>query len=125
MSKIIFEDIFDVRSLNEDGKKFDRVNRLHCKGTTSYVDVILDVNCELYDIQAGDRTNIVLANTLSLSGIPDDGVFNPDNSPSLADNFDYVMHGRVFAIKHIEGQRIEINASFGGLLLRIVGEQGI
>ena len=51
MSKIIFEDIFDVRSLNEDGKKFDRVNRLHCKGTTSYVDVILDINCELFDIR--------------------------------------------------------------------------
>ena len=124
MSQILFDDIFDVRALNENGKKFDRVNRLHCKGTTYDVDVVLDVNCELFDISAGDRTNIVLANTLSLDGTPDDGSYNPDSGPSLADNFDYVMHGRVFTIKHVEGQRIEIHASFGGLLLRIIGEQG-
>lgn len=44
-------------------------------------------------------------------------------SPSLADNYDYVMHGRVFAIKHIENQCVEVQASFGGLLLRLRGEQ--
>lgn len=39
------------------------------------------------------------------------------------DQYDYVMHGRVFSVKHIENQRIEVQASFGGLLLRIKGEQ--
>jgi DNA-directed RNA polymerase I, II, and III subunit RPABC3 len=39
------------------------------------------------------------------------------------DNYDYVMHGRVFSIKHIENQRVEVQASFGGLLLRLQGEQ--
>lgn len=33
------------------------------------------------------------------------------------------MHGRVFVIKHIENQRVELQASFGGLLLRLHGEQ--
>lgn len=33
------------------------------------------------------------------------------------------MHGRVFAIKHIENQCVEVQASFGGLLLRLRGEQ--
>ena len=33
------------------------------------------------------------------------------------------MHGRVFHIKHIENQRMELQASFGGLLMRIRGEQ--
>jgi hypothetical protein len=33
------------------------------------------------------------------------------------------MYGRVFAIKPIENQRIEMQASFGGLLLRLRGEQ--
>jgi DNA-directed RNA polymerase I, II, and III subunit RPABC3 len=39
------------------------------------------------------------------------------------DTYDYVMHGRIYSIKHIENQRIEIQASFGGLLLRLRGEQ--
>jgi hypothetical protein len=42
---------------------------------------------------------------------------------SLADNYDYVMHGRVFNIKHIEKQCVEVQASFGGLLVRLRGEQ--
>jgi hypothetical protein len=39
------------------------------------------------------------------------------------DSYDYVMHGRLFSIKHIESQRVEVQASFGGLLLRLRGEQ--
>lgn len=44
-------------------------------------------------------------------------------TPSLMDNYDYVMHGRVFSIKHIENQCVEVQASFGGLLARLRGEQ--
>jgi DNA-directed RNA polymerase I, II, and III subunit RPABC3 len=120
---ILFEDIFDVRALNENGKAFERVNRLHCRGTTFDVDLLVDVNCELFDITAGERINVVLARTLSLDGTPDDGTYNPHMGPSLADSYEYVMHGRVFNVKHIEGQRIEIQASFGGLLFRATGEQ--
>jgi len=39
------------------------------------------------------------------------------------DDFEYVMHGRVFSIKYTDNQRIEVQASFGGLLLRLRGEQ--
>ena len=40
-NQIIFEDIFDVHTLNENGKSFERVNRLHCKGVTYDVDLVL------------------------------------------------------------------------------------
>jgi hypothetical protein len=43
--------------------------------------------------------------------------------PSLMDSYDYVMHGRIFSIKHIENQCVEVQASFGGLLCRLRGEQ--
>lgn len=43
--------------------------------------------------------------------------------PSLADSFEYVMHGRVFKVSHKEGQIIEILISFGGLLMRMIGDQ--
>jgi len=63
--------------------------------------------------------------TLSLDGTPDDGLYNPSQQPSLADSYEYVTHGRIFAIKHIDGQRVEVQASFGGLLLRLRGEQAL
>ena len=33
------------------------------------------------------------------------------------------MHGRIFKISHKEGQTIEVLSSFGGLLMRMIGEQ--
>lgn len=66
-----------------------------------------------------------VCSTLSLDGSPDDGIYNPHPGPSLMDSYDYVMHGRVFGIKHIENQRIEIQASFGGLLMKIKGQQSL
>ena len=39
------------------------------------------------------------------------------------DNYDYVMHGRVFKILHTEALNVEVFASFGGLLFKLKGEQ--
>jgi DNA-directed RNA polymerase I, II, and III subunit RPABC3 len=60
-----------------------------------------------------------------LNGQPDDGNYNPSHgsSSSLLDNYDYAMHGRVFSIRHVERQCVEVQASFGGLLCRLKGEQ--
>ena len=35
---------------------------------------------------------------------------------------EYAMHGRVFNFAHKEGNRVEIDVSFGGLLMRIAGD---
>jgi hypothetical protein len=101
MSQILFEDIFDVKGLNENGKKFDRgslfwfrflfivyiqsfllnvVDRLHCKGTTYDVDLVLgknfdylwlssilfypfclDINAELFSLKIGERISVTFA----------------------------------------------------------------
>lgn len=42
---------------------------------------------------------------------------------TLADNYDYVMHGRVFDISYGKEGVIEIAISFGGLLCRLTGDQ--
>lgn len=76
--QILFDDIFDLRTMNDHGKKFEKINRLHCKGTTYDVDLVLDVNSELFSTKIGDRINISLASTLSLDGTPDDGSYNPN-----------------------------------------------
>jgi DNA-directed RNA polymerases I, II, and III subunit RPABC3 len=123
-SNILFEDTFDVRALNENGRKFERVDRLSCKGTTYDVDTIVDVNRELLVVRPNDRLNLALASTLRVDGAPDDGKYRPlSQEANLSDSYDYVMHGRVYSIKQDENQNLEIQASFGGLLFRLRGEQ--
>ena len=76
-------------------------------------------------MKAGERVAIVLASTLDLSGASDGGTYNPSTGRSLADNYDYVMHGRVFEIKHIDALRIEIQASFGGKIYKLINYNSI
>ena len=87
------------------------------------MELILDVNSELFDAKGGDITTIALASTLALDGSQDDGSFNPYPGPSLLDSYDYVMHGRLFKIEHVDAQVISLSASFGGLLFNLKGEQ--
>jgi DNA-directed RNA polymerases I, II, and III subunit RPABC3 len=80
-----------------------------------------DVNSELFAAKAGDKLDVALSS--SLTGMADDGNYDPQLSSPLLDKFDYACHGRVFNIKHIEDQNVEVQASFGGLLMKLVGEQ--
>jgi|UniRef100_A0A7S2U8S9 DNA-directed RNA polymerase I, II, and III subunit RPABC3 len=121
----LFEDIFEVTALNPEGKKFERVNRLAATGTTFECDLLLDINCEIYKVLEGDKMTLVLASTLSLDGSPDDHFsFQPNSTePTLADNYDYVMHGRIFDVGYKKDGVVVIAASFGGLLMRLTGDQ--
>lgn len=121
MNQTIYSGDFDVRVLNENGKKFERVNRLHCRSDNA--ELVVDVNAELFPVKANDKLHVLLASSLSLTGEPDDGSYDPSPTHTIADNYEYVMHGRVFLMKHIENQQMEVQASFGGLLFRIRGDQ--
>mmetsp|Transcript_6284 Transcript_6284/g.9129 ORF Transcript_6284/g.9129 Transcript_6284/m.9129 type:complete len:148 (+) Transcript_6284:59-502(+) len=121
----LFEDIFEITTLNPDGKRFDRVNRIAATGTTFECDLLLDVNCEIYSLLDGEKITFVLASTLNLDGSPDDHFSyqpNPGES-TLADTFEYVMHGRVFDITYKKDGIVVVAASFGGLLMRLTGDQ--
>ena len=49
--------------------------------------------------------------------------YQPNTEPTLADNYEYVMHGRIFDISYQKEGRVIIAASYGGLLMRLTGEQ--
>lgn len=120
----LFEDIFEVTALNPEGKRFDRVNRIAATGTTFECELLLDVNSVIYKIRENEKITLVLASTLHLDGSPEDHFsYNPSNEPTLADNYEYVMHGRVFDVKHQKDGAVVIAASFGGLLMRLIGDQ--
>ena len=70
MSSVLFEDIFNVKDMDPEGKKFDRVSRLHCESESFKMDLILDINSWLYPMELGDKFRLVLATTLYEDGHP-------------------------------------------------------
>ncbi|CAB4061804.1 RPB8 [Lepeophtheirus salmonis] len=128
MAGVLFEDIFDVKDIDPEGKKFDRVSRLHCESESFKMDLILDINSWIYPIELGDKFRLVLANTLREDGFPDSGEWNPTESgPSRADSFEHVMYGKIYRIEGDEissetSGRLAAYVSFGGLLMRLQGD---
>jgi len=129
MAGVLFEDIFDVKDIDPEGKKFDRVSRLHCESESFKMDLILDINSWIYPIELGDKFRLVLATTLREDGYAESGEWTPlDAGPSRADAFEYVMYGKIY---RIEGEdtasdavtsRLSAYVSFGGLLMRLQGD---
>jgi len=130
MAGVLFEDIFNVKDIDPEGKKFDRVSRLHCESESFKMDLILDINSWLYPMELGDKFRLVLATTLREDGYPDSGDWNPqglDTDGSRADSFEYVMSGKVYRIEGDEtaletSSRLAAYVSFGGLLMRLQGD---
>ncbi|CAM9771833.1 unnamed protein product [Choristocarpus tenellus] len=89
------------------------------------MDLLLDIKCEIYKVKEADRLTLVLYSTLDISGKPDEGIYRPlGDEVTLVDKFDYVMHGRIFKCAHAGDSKVQILASFGGLLLHLTGDQG-
>ncbi|KAL4179786.1 hypothetical protein AMTRI_Chr13g121830 [Amborella trichopoda] len=124
MVELLFEDIFTLTKLNPDGKKFDKVSRIEARSEQFDMFMQLDVNTEVYPLNVGDKFTMVLAPTLSLDGTPDTGYFTQGGRKSLADKFEYVMHGKLYKISEDSGTnvKVEIYASFGGLLMLLRGD---
>ncbi|PIA44750.1 hypothetical protein AQUCO_01700384v1 [Aquilegia coerulea] len=122
MADILFEDIFTIKRMNPD------VSRVEVEGEHFNTKMQLDVNTDIYPLHDGEKFTMVLAPTLSLDGTPDTGYFTPGGRKSLADKFEYVMHGKLYKIS--EGGSgtnvtVEVYASFGGLLMKLSGEPTI
>ena len=115
--------LFEVVGMDEDGKKFDRVSRLVCVGVTENIDVTVDINCEVYKVKTGDKLKMVLCTTLDKDGGEDSEVYDQSGNPTLLDNYDYAMHGKVFHFDYGEPsdkqQKVSVYISYGGLLMKI------
>ncbi|XP_011876335.1 PREDICTED: DNA-directed RNA polymerases I, II, and III subunit RPABC3 isoform X2 [Vollenhovia emeryi] len=129
MAGVLFEDIFNVKDIDPEGKKFDRVSRLHCESESFKMDLILDINSWLYPMELGDKFRLVLATTLREDGYPDGNEWSPmeQEGGSRADSFEYVMSGKVYRIEGDEANnepssRLSAYVSFGGLLMRLQGD---
>jgi DNA-directed RNA polymerase I, II, and III subunit RPABC3 len=71
-------DTYIVQEVNPGGKRFDKVNRIVCKGNDAQADVILDIACEVYNLSRGDKFKLCLSGTLRIDGKPDEDTYNQD-----------------------------------------------
>ena len=60
----------------------------------------IDINTEIYRLEEGKKIKVVIASTLNVDGTPCDDVFDATvldgTRPTLMDDFEYVVYGRVF-----------------------------
>ncbi|KAJ1490031.1 RNA polymerase [Baffinella frigidus] len=120
----LLEDLFDVKDIDTDGKKFDNVSRIQATSQTYNLDLTLDVNTEIYPMKVDDRFSMALTNVLRKDGEPDDGCFDQSGFDSHADDFEYVMYGKVFK-HHSKPNETDMSVfvSFGGLLMHLRGDE--
>ncbi|KAL2607867.1 hypothetical protein R1flu_026440 [Riccia fluitans] len=121
---ILFEDIFTIVAVDPDGKKWDRVRRYVAHSELD-MDLLLDVNTDVYPMQVEEKFALAMATTLSLDGTMDDGFFDQSGRKSLADKFEYVMYGKLYKYSDVEVNgisKVEVYISFGGLLMMLKGD---
>ncbi|KAJ3026093.1 UNVERIFIED_CONTAM: hypothetical protein HDU68_006202 [Siphonaria sp. JEL0065] len=129
---VIFTDIFEVGDINKGGKKFDRVSRLNATSEAADTEIILDINTEIYPMSISDKFTLSLATSLNLdssastsatTGGKKESWRDTSNQRSLADEYEYVMFGKVYKYDETGGKnKASVYVSFGGLLLLISGE---
>ncbi|XP_030528047.1 DNA-directed RNA polymerases II, IV and V subunit 8B [Rhodamnia argentea] len=129
---ILLEDVFKVERLDPDGKKFDKVTRIEARSERFDMFMHLDVNTEIYPIKEGQKFTMALATTLNPDGTPDTGFYTPGNRKSIADKYEYIMHGKLYKISEddagrsskgsVKGVKAEIYVSYGGLLMMLRGD---
>ncbi|KAI0307976.1 RNA polymerase [Multifurca ochricompacta] len=132
-SNIVFDDIFLIDKINPEGKKFDRVSRLHAKSKNYGMDLTLDYNSEIFPLSVGQDVALALASSLargptgSRDGADEEDrdrdVWRPDGKGrrGLEDDYGYVMYGRVYRFDPGTGEVVTAYASFGGLLMSLTG----
>lgn len=81
----------------------------------------MDINTQIYRLEAEDKLTLAIAKSLALDDKPDQGVYDQTTKSSLLDDYSYCMYGKVFRYEVVDG-KVTACVSFGGLLMSIVGD---
>lgn len=122
ITPILFQDQFEIKDVS---KKFDKVSRYSCRLSEEGYEMALDmdINSDIFPLELNDRFTVALATTLALDGKPDAGYYDQSGAPSLLDQYDYAMYGKLYKWKQEQPKApIELHVSFGGLLMRLKGD---
>ncbi|CAM0138034.1 DNA-directed RNA polymerases I, II, and III subunit RPABC3 [Umbelopsis sp. WA50703] len=137
---LLFQDIFDIKDIDPEGKRFDRVSRVRARSENYEMDLTLDYNTELYPLEIGEKFSLVLAASLALNGGSGGAGVEKRESwrerapgdRDLSDEYEYVMYGKVYRFDEANtgsssapvgaGQKVAVFVSFGGLLMCLEGD---
>lgn len=121
---IILEDRVQVKHIDREGKKFDKVSRLECYSDQYDLELVVDINTDVYPVKLNEKLSVAIATSL-VEGVPDPGTFNPQPSP-LLDSYDYAMYGKVYKWADEKEKatmpKVSVYVSFGGLLMMLKGD---
>ncbi|KAK4406118.1 DNA-directed RNA polymerases II and V subunitA [Sesamum angolense] len=99
------------------------VSRINAESEDDDSILELDVHNEIYPMLPGEKYRMVISKTLNVDGSPVAGYFPEGKQKSLADKFEYVMHGLLYKISEAKEKThggddvksMEAYISFGGL----------
>lgn len=119
----LFEDSFQVKSV--DNSRFERAGRIDCESVSFANNLELDINNCIYPVARGEQLYVVITDNVS----PVESTRKLSNAydhdkrilgRSIMDQFEYVMHGKVYKKEdHRKDKTAIVLASFGGLLMRL------
>jgi DNA-directed RNA polymerase I, II, and III subunit RPABC3 len=104
---ILFESPFKISGINS--AKYDRVSRIQAKSHDNDVQLMLDVNTELYPVGVDDNVTVALSLSLNLDGSKDDSKGWRDvgmGEQTLANEYDYVCHGKIYRFEEGTGDNM-------------------
>lgn len=126
MSNTLFDDIFTVN--DADPGRYHKILRLEATSTTQeQCKLTLDINSELFPVQVQDQLTVTIASSLNVDEDKKEASTTRSWRPpqpgdrSLADDYDYVMHGTAYRFEEVSDDLIAVYYSFGGLLMRLEG----
>ena len=85
-------------------------------------EIVLDINTDLYPVTKGEFYKISIASAGNVEDEASDYYSILESKSSLFDEYEYVMHGKVFRYELHDDDKISQYISFGGLILKIKGD---
>lgn len=108
------------------------VSRITAKTATNELDIELDVNTDIYPMEKDGNYALALVTSLNQDGTEEFDIFTYINGSdgggpagglsSLLEEYQYVVHGKVFK-QSIDKDKLSVYISFGGLLMSMTGKQ--
>ncbi|KAL3624567.1 hypothetical protein CASFOL_031235 [Castilleja foliolosa] len=95
MAEFHFDEIIEVLKFDNQ-VVYDKVSRVVAKGEEDDCYLELDVHTELYPMLPGEKFRMLISATLNMDGSAVTAYFPEGKQKSLADKFEYVMHGLLY-----------------------------
>ncbi|XP_075500491.1 DNA-directed RNA polymerases II, IV and V subunit 8B-like isoform X2 [Primulina tabacum] len=101
MAEFYFDEIIKVHKVDNQ-VVYDKVSRIIARSEVEEFYLELDVNKEIYHMLPGEKYRMVITNTLLMDGSAVTGYFPEGKQKSLADKFEYVMHGLPYKMSEVQ-----------------------